>query len=278
MSVVVGLALALLAVAAPASHVVGIRASEGLYIQEYWHDGVPRYAVYNAGVDTLSLAVRSLSRGKRRSIRRGDELMLTPGGTVPGDTLAIWQLPAGAVTLLPAVGIPDAPVREVRLLGLYGPYGQGFGSWSDAGIRWPVPESGVATYASLNVPGARQREAWVVQDRLWYESGEGFELDLVLAGGSGILQLSRVARWTSIPSVVVLDAECATLDVSDLGEVFEIDALNVDKDSGLHHVSVHCAAPEVTRPAMACLGGTLKVDPGWREEGFYRGILVRPRE
>ena len=271
------------AVQVPASLVVGIRGDTGLYIQEYWQDGVPKYAIYNAGVDTLDLSVRNLAIGKRRHVPNGDEIMITPPGVVQGDTLTTWHLAPLAVALLPAVGVPDRLRSEERLVGLYGPHNEAYGIWADAGmrrpaIRGPVPESGIVTYADLNVPGKRFRDVWVVQDRLWYESGEGFKLNIVLASGTGILELRRGEAWPELPDVVILEAQCATLEVTDSDEVIQIDALGAGQDHSLHHVLVSCVAPDVEQPTMACVAGRLRVDPGFTEEGFYRGILVRPKE
>jgi hypothetical protein len=256
----------------------GFSGDSGLFIQEYWEGGVPKYAIYNAGTDTLDAIVRSLAVGKRHFIPEGDEIVVTPPGVVEGGTLAVWQLAPEAVTLLPAVGVPDTLLRKGQLFGVYGTSDRLYGVWSDAGMRWPVPESGIATYAYLNVPGSRPREAWVVQDRLWYESGQGFQLDVVLGSGSGVLEITRGEAWASLPPVGILGAECRTLDVSDSGRVIAIDALTGAGGDSLHHVLVSCVAPEVEQPTMACLKARLKVDPGWIEQGFYRGILVRPRE
>ena len=271
------------AVQVRASLVVGIRGDTGLYIQEYWRDGVPRLAVYNTGVDSLILSAVRMARGKQRSSPARGGAVVMSSGLVKADTLATWHLAPLAVALLPAVGVPDRLLSEERLVSLYGPHNEAYGIWADAGmrrpaIRGPVPESGIVTYADLNVPGNRFRDVWVVQDRLWYESGEGFKLNIVLASGTGILELRRGEAWPELPDVVILEAQCATLEVTDSDEVIQIDALGAGQDHSLHHVLVSCVAPDVEQPMMAYVAGRLRVDPGFTEEGFYRGILVRPKE
>ncbi len=279
----VGAALMFGAVQVHASLVVGIRGDTGLYIQEYWRQGVPGLAVYNADADSLILSAVGMVRGKQRSSPAGGGAVVMSSGLTKADTLATWHLAPLAVTLLPAVGVPDRLLSEERFVGLYGPHNRAYGIWGDAGmrqpsVRGPVPESGIVTYANLNVPGNRFRDVWVVQDQLWYESGEEFKLNIVLASGTGILELRRGGALPTLLGVTILQAQCTTLEVTDSGEVIQIDALGANEDHGLHHVLVSCAAPEVEQPAMACVGGRLRVDPGFTEEGFYRGILVRPKE
>ena len=274
------LALAVLVSAAAqtvASLATGVRGSEGLYIQEYWQDDVPKFAVHNARDDTLVVTVRRVTMGARRHVPQGAVVMITPPTREVTDTLAIWWLEPKGVTLLPAVGIPDEPVRHAQLAGLYAD-GVGVGIWADAGIHPPGPKSRIVTYASLNVPGRRSLEAWVEQDRLWFESGEQFDLDFMLAGGSGVFELRHGGTWQSIPRVVVVGARCATLQVTELENTIEIDALNVSENGKLHRVSVSCVAPQVERPTMVCVGGILHVHPGRVTEALDRGILVRPGE
>jgi hypothetical protein len=254
----------------------GFSDSFGLYIQEYWQDGVPKFAIYNANADSLNLTVRRLVRGKT-----SHDLAV-----VKQDTLATWHLPPQSVTLVPAVGVSDSLRSGEQLFGVCGPYDTIRGFWTETGMPPAAAVRGIALYTGPGAPGHRSREAWVREDRLWHESGEEFTLDVALAGGSGVLEIPREKEWPLTP-VEILGARSATLKVTDLGRAIEIDALNIDRGDSLHHILVKCIAPEVDRPAMTCFVAILKgVDPDRPEQGFshdfsrglYRGILVRPRE
>jgi hypothetical protein len=232
---------------------IGLDFRKGLFVQEYWQDGKPHYALANLGAEGVRITVTDRKSGavlagpwevKARSVAHVE------AGKVAGNDLVQFTLANGS-----SLGLLTAPVPPAQ------------------------QAKGVLTTSDgMNGSGGRHAEIWCEQARPTFKSEELIELKLVVPANAGIIKYStKQEENRTIVHVPLVEADCATLPVEKVGAELHIRTNQPLKDEPRHTVTLRFKAPRVTAPTMVMV-------TGWRAlnnaggHGITRGIVVLPMD
>lgn len=238
--------------AAPvAANVIGIGLDfrKGIFVQEYWQDGKPFYALANLGKEAVHISVADWKTGavmagpwevKAMSVSRVD------ASKVGGNALVSFRVANGALGLLMP---PTAPAE--RMMGV------------------------LASYDGMNGSGGRHTELWCEQTKPAFKSAEMIELKIKVPGNSGVIKYSTKGEDSIIAQLPLQEAICETLPVKTVGNEIQILTSQPLKAEKLHTVTLRFRAPMVTTPTMVMVSGWRAISNGGGH-GITRGIIVEP--
>ena len=262
--VAVASVLILCSVQAAALGSAGFVNKQYLLFQEYVQGDDVIYALQNARAYSLEVVVRELVPGPGHDLP--EAAWTTEQRWEPGDTLAVWNLEAGEVAVVPGLrgGSIDKELgTRFRVYANTAPLGSCFVSG-----MWPRGETlPLAAAAPINAPGYHQYPIWMEMGDLWFESGASFEVDIVIAFDREKVELWRVAEFGSLPGVTVLGARSGRAEVVEAEDRFVLDLSGVNAGANPCRITLSCLAPEVTAPSLACIGGP---------HIPWKAVLVRP--
>lgn len=229
---------------------VGLDFRKGIFVQEYWQDGKPYYAIANLGKEKTTISVADWKTGAvlagpwdlmAQTVRHVD------ASTVRGDALVRFQLADGS-----ALGLLMPPTPP------------------------PNPVKGsLATYDGMNGSGGRQVELWCEQAVPAFKTGEIIELALKLPTGAGVIKYTTKPENGNVVQLPLLEASCETLPVKNVGNEYQILASKPLKAEKLHTVTLRFRAPTVAAPTMVMLSGWRMLSNGGGH-GITRGVVVMP--
>ena len=250
-----------------------------LFIQEYWHNGTPKYLVYNQNTVSSELNIHQLFIVETDPNLSGFE-------KIKGDHLAgSWLVNANSFAhfdiqrcLVQSWKFGDA------LLGVF------LQPEKSAGSLFP-PVSNEATlfqpnlytsiYGMNGLDYMRRATSWFEFDSMQVSSQENFNITLKLTGDFVSVQFQKITSPNdlSIPSIEVVSASSSDLRIVDIGGQIIIYKDNAST-SDTHLVSVQVRAPSITSSTMAYLDGFRCEQKNGSEclvgYSLPRGILVTP--
>ncbi|MBM4038300.1 MAG: hypothetical protein FJ290_07290 [Planctomycetes bacterium] len=265
------LACALLGEVVASSIGVGLDWRTGLFVQEYWRDGKPRYLIANLTRVAAKITVQTVNIDAReggQAFREKNPLPQKPIETLAGP----WEVPAGGLADVDASPLLGKGLVEFRAgdkrLGLL-----------EAPKAPPAqPASGVATSCGINGSGGRQRGMWCEQAALRAAAKAEFEVKLVTAANQGTIKFSKKAKpgADARPAeLALLEATCDTLTVTSTDDAVVIDTGKPLKDQPWHTAMLRFKAPDVSAATLVTFGGWVQHGGG----GYWliRGLVVEPR-
>jgi hypothetical protein len=270
----IGLHVALGCAAAPASALLVLGVHSGvLHVQEIWMGGVPYYALYNSGLDSIAVDVRELSAvpPATQPVSGSLAVRMHASSFAPVDTVARWNIGPRGLSVVRAPLAPGGRYFEFLV------DGWAVGKYCCTDVLDLEGRSGaLSLHAVLDTPCGWLDGASMELGTLWSEGGSEFEVEYVLRSGAGVLQVRRCAVGARLRPITVTDVRCETLPVLADSLAFRVDSRAAGSRGELHRVRLTCLAPSVSRPELMEIEAVLHTDPGWAAEPVHRGILVRP--
>ena len=234
---------------------VGLQWRE-VFVQEYWVDGSPHYAIANFGKTDLKISMYPYRAA------HGAKAIAGP-----------WEVKAGSVTQVEAPGglkgLVALKLADGKHLGLLGP------------PKGPAtqPKGKYISYDGLNGSGGRHLNLWCEQDALTFKSGGVIELKLAIPAGAGLIKYKKdpgnASSKLPIKKVAIREAVSETARITSDDKLITIDTKNPVKQAKAHSIIVRFDAPKVTTATMAYADGWLQ-SSGRGGHGITRGVIVVP--
>lgn len=236
---------------------VGLPWDGPVFIQEYWSQGVPHYAIVNGSTVAEEVAVAEWHGvvGRR---------LMGPWTVAPNTAhcCEIEDLVAGYPGSLIAVSLNNNPI-----------YGL---------LRAPKPPSdpvdrdkleGVLTIEGLNGTGDRNANIRCWQPRLVFDPGQATSLKLRVPENIGTLFFEETSPPGGLPQATVTGVTSDTLSVEGRDGSFVVGVEQMP-GSAVHEIALAVKIPEVEVEPMAAFFGRVASQSG---AGFYfgRGLIVR---
>jgi hypothetical protein len=213
-----------------------------VFVQEYWKDGKPYYAIANIG-DRNAIVWTTDGAGKWK-VKAGQ---IARVAVQPGQNGALFRFMIDQQNL----GLLQQPVTP----------------------KQPVKD-GYATYLGLNGSGGGYQDLYCVQKEFSFPSGGIIEIDLIVPSKRGTITFWKQKRNDyPLPQALIIEAKCATLPVTDTGGTIVIDANKPLKDEPTHTVLLKFRAPMVQRKTMVIIDGNATLTQGGAH-GITRGVVV----
>ncbi|MBM4033736.1 MAG: hypothetical protein FJ291_18415 [Planctomycetes bacterium] len=256
---------------------VGLDWRTGLFVQEYWQAGKPRYLIANLTREPARITVQTVNIDAReggQAFREADPIPQKPIEVLAGP----WEVPAGGVADVDASPLLGKGLVDFRS----GAKRLGLLDLPKAAPVTATPNT-IATNNGINGSGGRQARMWCEHAALRVPSGADIEVKLLTAANQGTMKLSRkltpaeekdgvVTRPAHIPPS---EAVCGTLTITSTDNAAAIDTGKPLKEQALHAVVLRLKAPDVVAPTLVTFGGWTQHGGG----GFWliRGVVVEPR-
>ncbi len=216
---------------------------EQIFVQEYWHDGKPHFAIANIG--------------------KADVVVTTGAPDGP------WNVKAGAV-----VQVPTKPGKANELLTVSTAAGR-LGRLESPTAPLEQGKKPYVVHYGLNGSGGRFNCQFNQQD--WsFPSAGTIDIDLVIPANRG-----KVTFWKAeqhkypLTQIFVTEAKSDSLTVADDGKSFVLDAAKPLKEEKSHVVHLKVKAPKVTVPTMVLMEGWMALSDG-NGHTVARGVIVAP--
>ena len=234
---------------------VGLQWRE-VFVQEYWLDGSPHYAIANFGKDDLKISMYPYRAAQ------GAKAVAGP-----------WQVKAGGITHVDAPkgldGLVALKLADGKHLGLLGPPKGGA----------TQPKGKYLSYDGLNGSGGRHLNLWCEQAALTFKSGGVIELKLTIPAGGGLIKYKKDPGSSSsklpIKKAAIREAVSETARITSDDKLITIDTKNPTKQAKTHSIIVRFDAPKVTDATMVYADGWLQKSKGGGH-GITRGVIVVP--
>jgi len=236
---------------------VGLPWDTGVFVQEYWSQGMPHYAIANVSNEAAEVGVAEWNG------RVGRRLM-GPWTVAPHSVQcwAIQELVTGYSGPLIAVSLNNNPV-----------YGLLKAPQPPAGPLTWEKEEGILTVDGLNGTGDRHANLWCWQQQLVFDPGQAMSLTLQVPENTGTLVFEETSLSGHLPRGAVIGATSKTLSVDVRDKSFTIGAQE-SAGTARHAVALAVKIPEVEVETMVGILGRVACRSG---AGFSlaRGLIVR---
>jgi hypothetical protein len=236
---------------------VGLPWDGTVFIQEYWSQGIPHYAIANVSNETAEVAVAEWHGvvGRR----------LMGPWTVAPNTVQCWEikdLVTGYSGSLIAVSLNTNPIYGLLRAPkpLSGP------------IDWDKLE-GILTIEGLNGTGDRNANIRCWQPQLVFDPGQTISLKLQIPENIGTLFFEQTRPPGRLPQATVTGVTSNTLSVEVRDGSFVV-VVQQMPGPAIHEIALAVKIPEVEVETMAAFFGRVASHSG---AGFYfgRGLIVR---
>lgn len=228
-----------------------------IFVQEYWEDGVPYYAIANFRDETVKISLFAWrAEGEAKALA------------------GPWEIKAKSVLRV------EAPSNlEGQLLSFRMEDGQRLGLLSAPESGSTKPEDRYASYDGLNGSGGRHADLWCEQAMPAFKSNGVIEIKVRIPARKGILKFKKAAQRRLpdcvITEVTIREAESKTAGISTDDVYIVIDTSKAALPAKLHTVNLRFDAPKVAQPTMFYIAGFLTISPG-TGHGITRGVIVEP--
>jgi len=224
-----------------------------IFIQEYWKDGTPHYAIANFGKEAIKISAFA--------------------GRAPAAVAGPWEVEAGAIVHV------EAPEGQTGLLTLRLDGEKHLGLIGAPRAGATQPKGKCATYDGLNGSGGRHTDLWCEQDTVTFKSGGVIELTLKVPANAGIIKYKKGGGQPSgkiaISKAAIKEAVSDTARITADDKVITIDVKKPDKQAAMHTIAVRFDAPKVEEATMVFTDGWLQKS-GRSGHGITRGVVVAP--
>ncbi len=236
---------------------VGLPWDTGVFVQEYWFQGNPHYAIANVSNETVEVAVAEWNGvvGQR---------LMGPWTVTPNTVQCheIQDLVTGYKGPLIAVSMNKNPVygllKTPQLL--------------SALIDWNKIK-GFLTIDGLNGTGNRNANLWYLQQQLVFDSGQTISLTLRVPENTGTLFFEETSLSSYLPQGVVIGATSKTLLV-EVRDKSLIVGTQETPGTVLHEITLTVKIPDVEVETMVVILGRVASRSG-AGFSFGRGLIVR---
>lgn len=233
---------------------LGLPWDQGLFIQEFWSQGRPSYAVANT---TATAATLTLADWKGAAGR----VLLGP-----------WQIGAHSVEIHDVSGLvggqPGALIAVMRAGELFGLLR------APAAFTLPVGFSGgVITVEGLNGTGDRNVAIYGAQPAAFVPADQSVDVRFSVPGPLQTVSLGEASPTSDMPVMQIREARGATLSVDRVGSGLVV-ATRGQTEGVPRDIELTLHAPAVSGQAMATLLGRVRTAAGGGF-AFARGFVVR---
>jgi hypothetical protein len=228
-----------------------------IFVQEYWEDGVPYYAIANFRDETVKISLFAWRAEGEAKPQAGP-----------------WEIKAKSVLRVEAPRNLEGQLLSFRL-----DDGQRLGHLSAPESGSTKPEDRYASYDGLNGSGGRHADLTCGQATPAFKSMGVIEIKLRIPARTGILKFKKAAQ-RRLPDCVITEAtirgaESETAGISADDEYIVIDTNKAALAAKLHTVTLRFAAPKVAQPTMFYINGFLAISAG-TGHGITRGVIIEP--
>jgi len=237
---------------------VGLPWSPGVFVQEYWSQGQPWYAIANASARSVEIAVREWKGKAGRSLT--DAWTIAPGTVQFHEIGGLLNENSGALVAIsmdtnPVYGLLKPPRLPSRP------------------IEWASPDD-ILTLAGLNGVGDRDANLSCRQTGLVFHPGQVVSLHFLLPGDLDTLALGETLASTPLRQAIIRESVSTTLFIREGEDQIVMEPRKHSTDS-LHELTLVVEIPEATVETMAALLGRVRLHTG-AGFSFARGLTVRP--
>ncbi len=237
---------------------VGLPFDSGIFIQEYWTQGIPHYAIANASTEAATISIVEWNREPGRQLL--GHWTVLPGTVQHYDIQNVVDGYAGSLV---CVSLNETPVYG--LLKSPQPPSEPF-DWDKA--------DGILTTYGLNGIGDRHSNLQCLQEEMAFDSGQICALTLKIQRDAGIITFKSAKISQRLPQAMVESVTSVTLSVEQEGDSYIIGR---KQTPGFHlnEVRLSVRLPLVEAETMAALWGHVS-GPSGAGYAFGRGLIVRP--
>ncbi|QDU95892.1 hypothetical protein [Lignipirellula cremea] len=224
---------------------IGLDWRKNIFVQEYWSEGKPYYAIANK-TDSDQTIVCVAYRGQAK--------LAGP-----------WKAPANSVVHVDASPLIGKDLVQFDLEG-----GSSLGLMAAPPAPGDIPQAPVVSFDGLNGSGGRHTDIWVEQNATTFTSGKPVELRMQIPGTQGELMVKK----GDLPAIEVV---CDTLKVTPgKNGGFTLDFAKPTKAQDVHTVVLKFVAPTVKSPTMLTVDNWLWAQGKRGGHGITRGVVVEP--
>ncbi len=237
---------------------VGLPWDAGLFIQEYWFQGIPHYAIANVSSEDIEVCLAEWTGvvGQR---------LAGPWRLAPHKVLCreIQALATSYIGALVAVSLNQNPIHGL----LKAPRPLPFPT------RWDKSNR-IVTLDGLNGTGDRNTNLYFIQEKLVLDSDQIISLILQIPAKIGIISFKPTRIPGGLPQASVIRAESDSLSVEERDNVLLIGEQEISA-ANYHEVRLRVKLPEVKAETMAVILGRLAC-PSGAGFSFARGLVTSP--
>jgi hypothetical protein len=236
---------------------VGLPWEGGVFLQEFWREGTPFYAVANRADDPVEVSVGEWT------------------GKVGQRIAGPWQVASNSVQCCDIQDLAREYAGDLVCISLNGrPHGL---------LRAPRPPDfspdwaathEILTIDGLNGLGTRTSGLLVRQPRLEFRSGEIVTLVLQTPSKLGSVIFNAKDRPSLPEQIDVVEARTDANSVEKRGDLLIV-GVSGEADAGHPTVTLSARMPRVQHDTLCCLTGNVSSGPGGPTFSFARGLLVR---
>jgi hypothetical protein len=232
---------------------VGLQSNYGIFIQEYWRDTKPYYAIANTTNNPVRVAIAEWIDGNVGNLLISWEIapFSVQSHEIQDSILnykgSLLAISLDETALSGLLRKPEMPVIE----------------------NW-LPE--ILTIEGLNGVGERYTNIECWQPQLVFNAGENISLTLRLTQNFGIITLNENFAQDYLPRLNVFEATSQTLDIKKINQTITISS-ETAAQTGIHEASLLLKAPVITNRTMASFAGRVNV-PNGGSFSFARGVII----
>ena len=247
-----------------------------VFVQEYWHDGNPHYAIANLRDEPITITIKPLRYERDEQSGLVKAVMGAPvAGPLPvpaqgtiridGDNMVAEGALSFMADGLGQIGVVPAPkIRDDEYRGYI------HDRFNDHRIR---------VYDGVNGLGGQHLNIWTEQDRRVYRGGDVATIEVRIRRGIDKVEFRRHDedndRRRAIRRVPVTAVASESLPVRADDNAFTVHAREALMERPEHTVTVSLQLPDVHRPTMVLYTCWVHLDNGSSYE-MTRGLLVEP--
>jgi hypothetical protein len=236
---------------------VGLSNKRGIFIQEYWLQAKPYYAIANTSGNPSKVVIAEWNGGK------------------VGNLLSSWEIAPHSVQ---SYEIQDSILNyKGTLLAVSLDETSVFGLLRTPQIpvieNW-LPE--ILTIEGLNGVGERYANIECWQSQLVLNAEKAISLTLRLPAGFGVTTLNEDFTEDYLPRLKVFEASSETLGIKKINETITISS-EAAAQAEIHEASLLLKAPVIKKRTMTSFVGRVNV-PNGGGFSFARGLIIENAE
>ena len=237
---------------------VGLPWDASLFIQEYWFQEIPHYAIANVSNKTVEVGLAEWTGVVGEPLT--DPWRLEPNTVLCRELDSLATSYSGALI---AVSLNQNPIHG--LLKAPQPLA--------CSQRWKKSNRFV-TLDGLNGTGDRNANLCFIQEKLVLDSGKTYSLMLQIPANIGTISFKQTGIPGGLPQASITRAESNSLSVEERDSIIFIGEQEISA-ANYHEVILTVNLPEVEADTMTVVLGRLD-SPSGSGFSFARGLITKP--
>ena len=237
---------------------VGLPWDAGLFIQEYWFQEIPHYAIANVSNKTVEVGLAEWTGVVGEPLT--DPWRLEPNTVLCRELDSLATSYSGALI---AVSLNQNPIQG--LLKAPQPLA--------CSKRWKKSNRFI-TLDGLNGTGDRNANLCFIQEKLVLDSGKTYSLMLQIPANIGTISFKQTGIPGGLPQASIIRAESNSLSVEERDSIIFIGEQEISA-ANYHEVILTVNLPEVEAETMTVVLGRLD-SPSGAGFSFARGLITKP--